>query len=373
MKRLARGGWASARGVLAPRPPDVLYVSVGGSDFGPRRRGSGLEGHSGGSPGAAHASWRSEGLEPGGLTARRGGDEGHHAASGRGSQTARRRSAEVVALIGAAPPDRVWPEALVSLGWSWRRKEEEEDRGWMDEERRRVRWRAWLIGRRGGGDVVGPRGGVHNSGPLLLAATERLEGATGGGQAPSTPPRGPSYHGSKAAAAVAAAASVGDSASGRRRRMMDWGRRWGQAGGEAASAKKKGRHIIEKMCENARANSMKTPQERDQLISNSDLYYEMSYSVAYSTFETIPAENDGATDSEVASDISCEEGKPVADPAASSGARRETATLLDLYSGCGAMSSELCLGAALSGINLNTKWAVDMNEYACESLKHNHP
>ncbi|KAI4986962.1 hypothetical protein ZWY2020_019592 [Hordeum vulgare] len=117
----------------------------------------------------------------------------------------------------------------------------------------------------------------------------------------------------------------------------------------------------------------KTPQERDQLISNSDLYYEMSYSVAYSTFETIPAENDGATDSEVASDISCEEGKPVADPAASSGARRETTTLLDLYSGCGAMSTGLCLGAALSGINLNTKWAVDMNEYACESLKHNHP
>ncbi|KAE8806729.1 DNA (cytosine-5)-methyltransferase 1 [Hordeum vulgare] len=117
----------------------------------------------------------------------------------------------------------------------------------------------------------------------------------------------------------------------------------------------------------------KTPQERDQLISNSDLYYEMSYSVAYLTFETIPAENDGATDSEVASDISCEEGKPVADPAASSSARRETTTLLDLYSGCGAMSTGLCLGAALSGINLNTKWAVDMNEYACESLKHNHP
>ncbi|KAI4993511.1 hypothetical protein ZWY2020_007824, partial [Hordeum vulgare] len=105
----------------------------------------------------------------------------------------------------------------------------------------------------------------------------------------------------------------------------------------------------------------KTPQERDQLISNSDLYYEMSYSVAYSTFETIPA------------DISCEEGKPVADPGASSGARRETTTLLDLYSGCGAMSTGLCLGAALSGIKLNTKWAVDMNEYACESLKHNHP
>lgn len=35
----------------------------------------------------------------------------------------------------------------------------------------------------------------------------------------------------------------------------------------------------------------KTPQERDQLISNSDLYYDMSYSVAYSTFANIPAGN----------------------------------------------------------------------------------
>lgn len=71
-------------------------------------------------------------------------------------------------------------------------------------------------------------------------------------------------------------------------------------------------------------------------------------------------ENDGTTDSEVASDISCEEGKPVADPVASSGARRETATLLDLYSGCGAMSTGLCLGAALSGIKLNTVCFVPM-------------
>nr|XP_040251185.1 DNA (cytosine-5)-methyltransferase CMT1-like [Aegilops tauschii subsp. strangulata] len=76
-------------------------------------------------------------------------------------------------------------------------------------------------------------------------------------------------------------------------------------------------------------------------------------------------ENDGAADSDTTSDISCEEGKPVADLV--------TYSLLDLYSGCGAMSTGLCLGAELAGIKLETKWAVDMNSYACESLKHNHP
>jgi len=80
-------------------------------------------------------------------------------------------------------------------------------------------------------------------------------------------------------------------------------------------------------------------------------------------------------------------------------------TLLDLYSGCGAMSTGLCFGASISGIKLVTvfrlicimflwfiltllvkniftdfimlfdlkRWAVDINEYACESLKLNHP
>lgn len=47
--------------------------------------------------------------------------------------------------------------------------------------------------------------------------------------------------------------------------------------------------------------------------------------------------------------------------------------LLDLYSGCGAMSTGLCLGANLSGLNLVTKWAVDLNKHACESLRLNHP
>ncbi|ONM13964.1 DNA methyl transferase5 [Zea mays] len=57
----------------------------------------------------------------------------------------------------------------------------------------------------------------------------------------------------------------------------------------------------------------------------------------------------------------------------SSNMPERTATLLDLYSGCGGMSTGLCLGAALSGLKLETRWAVDLNSFACQSLKYNHP
>nr|AAL75761.1 Putative DNA cytosine methyltransferase MET2a [Oryza sativa Japonica Group] len=87
-------------------------------------------------------------------------------------------------------------------------------------------------------------------------------------------------------------------------------------------------------------------------LADCDLYYDMSYTVAYSTFANIPL------------------GKVVSDSEASSVGK---ATLLDLYSGCGGMSTGLCLGAALAGLNLETRWAVDFNSFACESLKYNHP
>ena len=78
-------------------------------------------------------------------------------------------------------------------------------------------------------------------------------------------------------------------------------------------------------------------------------------------------------------------------------------TLLDLYSGCGGMSTGLCMGASLSSVKLVTvnmyfervllntsysflaflsfflccnyiqKWALDLNPYACKSLEYNHP
>ncbi|KAM0870120.1 hypothetical protein ACQ4PT_040230 [Festuca glaucescens] len=120
------------------------------------------------------------------------------------------------------------------------------------------------------------------------------------------------------------------------------------------------------------------PQDKAQLIAKSDLYYDMSYSEAYSTFSNMPPENIGATGSETTSDISCDDDfsskeKLIADFAAPPDAQTGTATLLDLYSGCGAMSTGLCMGAALFGLKFNRKWAVDMNPHACSSLRHNHP
>lgn len=37
------------------------------------------------------------------------------------------------------------------------------------------------------------------------------------------------------------------------------------------------------------------------------------------------------------------------------------------------MSTGLYLGANISGVRLVRKWVVDYNQYACESLKLNHP
>ncbi|CAL9206531.1 unnamed protein product [Musa hybrid cultivar] len=100
-------------------------------------------------------------------------------------------------------------------------------------------------------------------------------------------------------------------------------------------------------------------------IPSCDLYYDMSYSLAYSTFANLP-ENDRAASGSSSTMSS-------SDPDSPSFREKNVVTLLDLYSGCGAMSTGLCLGANLSGINLQTRWAVDLNQYACQSLKLNHP
>ncbi|KAJ0110851.1 hypothetical protein Patl1_03624 [Pistacia atlantica] len=52
---------------------------------------------------------------------------------------------------------------------------------------------------------------------------------------------------------------------------------------------------------------------------------------------------------------------------------KEKLVLLDLYSGCGGMSTGLCMGAKLSCIDLVTRWAIDIDKSACKSLKLNHP
>ncbi|PIA31195.1 hypothetical protein AQUCO_05100001v1 [Aquilegia coerulea] len=88
----------------------------------------------------------------------------------------------------------------------------------------------------------------------------------------------------------------------------------------------------------------------DSKILDCDYYYNMSYSPNYSTF------------SKMAGD------QPVSSLSISS-----DMNLLDLYSGYGAMSTGLCLGAAIAGVNLITRWSVDIDKNVCQSIGHNHP
>ncbi|XP_044425637.1 DNA (cytosine-5)-methyltransferase 1 [Triticum aestivum] len=103
-------------------------------------------------------------------------------------------------------------------------------------------------------------------------------------------------------------------------------------------------------------------EAKAQLAADADLYFDMSYTVPYSTFENITPdinENSGISfDGEANSE---------------SDAAATKATILDLYSGCGGMSTGLCLGAVIAGLQIETRWAVDLNTNACESFKYNHP
>lgn len=85
----------------------------------------------------------------------------------------------------------------------------------------------------------------------------------------------------------------------------------------------------------------------------SSFYFDMEYCVDYSTFRNMP-------EGPMPNMINCEPEK------------RELA-LLDLFAGCGGMSTGLCLGAKVSRTNLVTKWAIDSQLPACESLRLNHP
>ncbi|KAH7560421.1 hypothetical protein JRO89_XS10G0013600 [Xanthoceras sorbifolium] len=104
-------------------------------------------------------------------------------------------------------------------------------------------------------------------------------------------------------------------------------------------------------------------------IPKCDFYCDMMYLLPYSTFIKLPPENK-QVDSETSSTISTDDN---INGCKVDLHKKSELTLLDLYSGCGAMSTGLCLGANMSGSNLVTRWAVDLNQYACESLKLNHP
>uniref|UniRef100_J3M520 DNA (cytosine-5-)-methyltransferase n=2 Tax=Oryza brachyantha TaxID=4533 RepID=J3M520_ORYBR len=103
-------------------------------------------------------------------------------------------------------------------------------------------------------------------------------------------------------------------------------------------------------------------------------YYDMKYSIDYSTFSTIQMgdTNDVAqsgytsrTTDKMKIDVIKKHKFPELE--------KMELSLLDLYCGCGGMSTGLCLGARGGGVNLSARWAIDDDEIACESFRHNHP
>ncbi|XP_057983068.1 putative DNA (cytosine-5)-methyltransferase CMT1 [Malania oleifera] len=120
---------------------------------------------------------------------------------------------------------------------------------------------------------------------------------------------------------------------------------------------------------------------KERIISSCDLYYNKKFSLPFLTFSSIFSDNSGIsgdTSSTISSDdSSCSgvDGVSVEKGISSQVCRSKKSemTLLDLYAGCGAMSTGLCLGACKAGLKLTTRWAVDINSYACQSLRFNHP
>ncbi|KAJ0635442.1 putative DNA (cytosine-5-)-methyltransferase [Helianthus annuus] len=114
-------------------------------------------------------------------------------------------------------------------------------------------------------------------------------------------------------------------------------------------------------------------------IPECDYYYDMQYNINYSTFSTI--KDDASSNNfrlsschnkeEINSNGSIDDNSN--EKVTSFKPKKLELTLLDMYSGCGGMSTGLCFGAKISGVDLFTKWAVDANEDACESLRLNHP
>ncbi|KAE8735020.1 DNA (cytosine-5)-methyltransferase CMT3 [Hibiscus syriacus] len=104
-------------------------------------------------------------------------------------------------------------------------------------------------------------------------------------------------------------------------------------------------------------------------IPSCDYYCDMLYKLEYSSFTNLPSEEKTNVSEEASSTVS----EDNLDNVIGANDGHKDASLLDLYSGCGAMSTGLCLGANMAGLKLVTRWAVDINKYACESLQWNHP
>ncbi|RZC69528.1 hypothetical protein C5167_032645 [Papaver somniferum] len=103
-------------------------------------------------------------------------------------------------------------------------------------------------------------------------------------------------------------------------------------------------------------------------VASCDYFYDMNYYLEYATFcntmtDSITKSNDLAQCTDIQTVCNNDH----------SNLGKVDVVVLDLYSGCGGMSTGLCLGSKLSYVNLVTKWAVDTDEAACESFRLNHP
>ncbi|KAL2620252.1 hypothetical protein R1flu_000457 [Riccia fluitans] len=81
-------------------------------------------------------------------------------------------------------------------------------------------------------------------------------------------------------------------------------------------------------------------------------YYSMGYNEAFSTFYALS----GAREKE-------KHTQPV---------EKNEHLILDLFCGCGGLSTGLCMGTRMSNVKLKTQWAVDNNASSCESFRVNH-
>ncbi|OIW08926.1 hypothetical protein TanjilG_05902 [Lupinus angustifolius] len=121
-------------------------------------------------------------------------------------------------------------------------------------------------------------------------------------------------------------------------------------------------------------------EAKKETIPTCNYYCDSLYLLPYSTFMNLPPESKetvSETSSTLSSEVDASGRSEVNSQQCETFHHKENKKpefrLLDLYSGCGGMSTGLCLGANLSGVNLVTKWAVDLNQHAIESLKLNHP
>ncbi|KAL8138442.1 hypothetical protein V2J09_004443, partial [Rumex salicifolius] len=113
--------------------------------------------------------------------------------------------------------------------------------------------------------------------------------------------------------------------------------------------------------------------QKSNSSSSYDYYYDMEYCLDYSTFRTMPTEEHGLSSPIYSSDITSVSGTRPSEDVQICEIYNKELSLLDLYSGCGAMSTGLRLGTKMSGVDLATRWAVDFDGIACESLRMNHP